>query len=117
MIEKVNVVTRHVLIVPDVEFVMTHRDTAIKARFLALPSRVARLLVGKTDFQEIFALLTEEVTAALEEIRAYDPHAFNELNEKYLATLFPVVGIVWCERSQLAVLIGRRIFDMGAAVG
>ena len=67
MIEKVNVVTRHVLIVPDVEFVMTHRDTAIKARFLALPSRVARLLVGKTDFQEIFALLTEEVTAAMDE--------------------------------------------------
>jgi len=35
----------------DVEFLMTQRDTAIKAQFLAIPSRTARLLVGKTDYQ------------------------------------------------------------------
>jgi len=73
----------------DVEFLMTQRDTAIKAQFLAIPSRVARLLVGKTDFQEIFELLTNELHAVLENLSAYDPLAFTEQNEEYLASLFP----------------------------
>jgi phage terminase Nu1 subunit (DNA packaging protein) len=62
----------------DVEFLMTNRDTAIKAQFLAIPSRVARLLVGKTDFQEIYNLLMAELLAVLENLSAYDPRAFNE---------------------------------------
>jgi hypothetical protein len=73
----------------DVEFLMTQRDTAIKAQFLAIPSRTARLLVGKTDYQEIYNLLMAEVLAVLENLSGYDPRAFNEQNEKYLAGLFP----------------------------
>src|SRR6266481_1172122 len=71
----------------DVEFLMTQRDTAIKAQFLAIPSRTARFLVGKTDYQEIYNLLMAEVLAVLENLSGYDPRAFNEQNEKYLAGL------------------------------
>jgi phage terminase Nu1 subunit (DNA packaging protein) len=73
----------------DVEFLMTQRDSAIKAQILALPSRVARLLVGKTDFQEIYNLLMAEVVALLENLSGYDPRAFTKANEEYLARLFP----------------------------
>lgn len=73
----------------DVEFVMTTRDSAIRARLLAMPSRVTRLLVGKTDPNEIRAILNAELFAILEELEAYDPRTFNERNEQYLATLFP----------------------------
>jgi len=73
----------------DVEFLMTNRDTAIKSQVLALPSRTARLLIGKTDYQEIYNLLMAEVVALLENLAGYNPHLFHELNEEYLAKLFP----------------------------
>jgi len=47
------------------------------------------LLVGKTDFQEIHNLLMAEVIALLENLSSYDPRAFTEANEAYLAKLFP----------------------------
>jgi len=37
----------------DVEFFMSNRDTAIRARILAISSRITRMLVGKTDPAEI----------------------------------------------------------------
>jgi hypothetical protein len=42
------------------------KRTAIKARLLAIPSRTARLVVGKSDFQEIYDLqMAENVKWAL----------------------------------------------------
>ena len=73
----------------DVEFVMTNRDSAIKAQILAIPSRVARLLLGKSDYKEVYDIINDAIIATLENLSAYNPHSFNERNEKYLATLFP----------------------------
>ena len=73
----------------DVEFIMTQRDTAIRARLLALPSRVAWLVLGKRDFKEVYDLINAEVLSTLEMLVAYDPATFNQRNEHYLASLFP----------------------------
>jgi phage terminase Nu1 subunit (DNA packaging protein) len=43
--------------VEDVEFVFTRIFTAIKNILLAIPSHVARLLVGKTSMTDIEAIL------------------------------------------------------------
>jgi hypothetical protein len=61
----------------------------IKARLLAIPSRVTRLLVGKVDANEIREILNQELFAVLDELSAYDPAAFSEQNEEYMAHLFP----------------------------
>jgi phage terminase Nu1 subunit (DNA packaging protein) len=73
----------------DVQFVMTNRDSAIKAQLLGIPSRVARLCLGKSDYKEVYDIINDAILAALELLAAYNPHTFNEHNEKYLATLFP----------------------------
>lgn len=70
----------------DVEFVLTNIFTAIKTRLLAIPSRTTRLLMGKTDFQEIYNLQYAEIEQALRELSDYDPNAFSQRNEEYLAT-------------------------------
>jgi phage terminase Nu1 subunit (DNA packaging protein) len=72
----------------DVEFIMTNRDSAIRARLLAIPARVGRLLVGQTDLNEIRDLLNAESYSALNSLVAYDPSVFSEQNEEYLAHLF-----------------------------
>ncbi len=54
-----------------------------------VPARTARLLIGKTDFQEIHNRLMAEVLAVLENLSSYDPRAFTEANEAYLVKLFP----------------------------
>jgi phage terminase Nu1 subunit (DNA packaging protein) len=74
----------------DVEFIMTNRDSAIRARLLAIPARITRLLIGKTDPPEIRELLNAEIYGALNSLVAYDPSVFSEQNEEYLSTLFPV---------------------------
>jgi phage terminase Nu1 subunit (DNA packaging protein) len=71
----------------DVEFVLTQMITAAKSRLLAIPSRVTRLLIGKTVFEEIHDLLTTEIELALRELAEYDPARFDAANEEYLASV------------------------------
>jgi len=68
----------------DVEFVMTNMLTAFKARVLAIPSRVARLCIGK-KFREIFDLISSEIELALRELHTYDRSLFAEAGAVYLA--------------------------------
>jgi hypothetical protein len=49
----------------DVEFFMSNRDSAIRARILAIASRITRILVGKTDPVEIRAIIDAETLAVL----------------------------------------------------
>ena len=42
--------------------------TACRARFLAIPSSIARSLIGKTDFKEIYLILETSIHTALREI-------------------------------------------------
>jgi len=68
----------------DVEFLWTSKLTRIKARMQAIPSRVSRLLVGKTDFREIHDLLTAEVDMALRECSGYNSADFQTAAEEHL---------------------------------
>jgi phage terminase Nu1 subunit (DNA packaging protein) len=73
----------------NVEFVFTQIFTGIRAKLLAIPSRTARLLIGKTDFGEIVSVLQAEVELALTELVAIDRSMFQSATEQYLATLLP----------------------------
>jgi phage terminase Nu1 subunit (DNA packaging protein) len=53
----------------DVEFVMTNRDSAIKAQLLGIPSRIARLCLGKSDYQEVYNIINDAVISILEGAR------------------------------------------------
>ena len=64
----------------DVEFIMTNRDSAIRARLLAIPARITRLLIGKTDPNEIRDLLNAKIYGALNSLVAYDPAVFSKQN-------------------------------------
>jgi phage terminase Nu1 subunit (DNA packaging protein) len=68
----------------DVEFVMTNMITATKQRLLAIPSRIARLLVGLTSFQKIYDTIYTEIELALRELAEYKPEMFAVQNEEYL---------------------------------
>jgi phage terminase Nu1 subunit (DNA packaging protein) len=67
-----------------VEFVMTQMLTAFKARAIAIPSRVARLCVGK-KFKEIFSLIMTEIELALRELSGYDRSRFQAESAAYMA--------------------------------
>jgi phage terminase Nu1 subunit (DNA packaging protein) len=69
-----------------VEFVMTNLITATKAHMLAIPSRVARLLVGVTSFQVIYDLIYTEIEMALRELSQWQPGMFSVHNAAWLAT-------------------------------
>jgi phage terminase Nu1 subunit (DNA packaging protein) len=71
----------------DIEFVWTSQITSCKQRLLAIPSRCARPLVGKTDISEIAELLRVEIYGALAELAEYDPVRFEQANEEYLASV------------------------------
>jgi hypothetical protein len=71
----------------DVEFCVTTQITACKARLLAIPSRVSRLLVGKKSFKEIYALIYREIELALRELTGYDASKFSRQTEEYIESL------------------------------
>jgi hypothetical protein len=71
----------------DVEFVMTQMLTAAKQRLLALPSRCAPCLAGKTNVGEIAEAIRVEVYNALTELSGYDARKFEAANEEYLASI------------------------------
>jgi hypothetical protein len=71
----------------DVEFAVTTFDTACKARLLAIPARVARLLVGMTDFKAINDLIYGEIVLALRELTGYVRAHFSREVDKYIESL------------------------------
>jgi hypothetical protein len=71
----------------DVEFLLTQMVTACKQRLLAMPSRCAPYLAGKTNVGEIAEAIRVEVYTALRELSEYDPAKFEAANEEYLASI------------------------------
>ena len=71
----------------DVEFCVTTQITACRARLLAIPSRVARLLIGKRNFKEIYNLIYREIEMALRELTGYDATKFSQRTEEYIESL------------------------------
>jgi len=67
----------------DVEFIINNMLTYFKQRVLSIPSRVARLCVGKS-FREIFDLLSTEIELALRELSGYDRSRFAAQRAEYL---------------------------------
>lgn len=57
----------------DVEAVMNSMISAFRARSLAIPSKAALLLRGKTSLSEVQEILTKQIHECLEELSAYDP--------------------------------------------
>ena len=68
----------------DVEFWVTSMLTAFKSRVLAIPSRIARLLIGQTKFQVIYDIIMTEIELCLRELVAYDPAAFAARSKAFL---------------------------------
>lgn len=68
----------------DVEFVMNDMIAAFRSRILAIPSKLAPQLAGKTDIPMIQQLLSLETNEALTELSNYDPAAFYENNPDYV---------------------------------
>jgi hypothetical protein len=62
---------------------MNNMLTYFKQRVLSIPSRVARLCVGKS-FREIFDLLSTEIELALRELSGYDRSRFAAQRAEYL---------------------------------
>jgi phage terminase Nu1 subunit (DNA packaging protein) len=73
----------------DVEFIITQIYTAIRSTLLAIPSRTARLLVGKTDLHSIILILNAEIEHALNELVEINAAMFAKQNEAYLEKVFP----------------------------
>jgi phage terminase Nu1 subunit (DNA packaging protein) len=69
----------------DVEYVMNTMMSTVRSRLLSIPSRITRVLMGKTVFQEIHDIIDAEIQLALRELSDYDPNAFSRANEDYLA--------------------------------
>ena len=67
----------------DIEFIMNNMLTYFKQRVLSIPSRVARLCVGKS-FREIYDLLSTEIELALRELSGYDRSRFAAQRAEYL---------------------------------
>jgi phage terminase Nu1 subunit (DNA packaging protein) len=67
----------------DVEFIMNNMMTYFKQRVLSIPSRVARLCVGK-NFRQIYDLLAGEIELCLRELSGYDRSRFAAQRQEYL---------------------------------
>jgi phage terminase Nu1 subunit (DNA packaging protein) len=68
----------------DINFVLTNMLTSAKARLLAIPSRVTRLIVGVTEFQRIYDLIYKEIEATLKELSDFNRRMFAAKNRAYL---------------------------------
>jgi hypothetical protein len=67
----------------DIEFIMNNMLTYFKQRVLAIPSRTARLCVGK-KFREIYDLQMTEIELALRELSGYDRSQFAAQRDSFL---------------------------------
>ena len=61
----------------DVEDFLNSMLAAFKSRALAVPSKVAPLILGETDINVIIQKLEEEMLGTLSELSGYDPDAIN----------------------------------------
>jgi phage terminase Nu1 subunit (DNA packaging protein) len=68
----------------DVEAIMNDLLTGIKMRLLAIPTRVARLLVGQHQIPRIIEILTDAVELALGDVLNYRAEDFYSRNSEYL---------------------------------
>ena len=57
---------------------------ASRARLLAIPVRLARVLVGQKDEREVRTLLMEAIEEAIQQVPEYDRGVFNDLNREYM---------------------------------
>lgn len=62
----------------DVEMVMSNMLGNFRAKLLSLPTKVAPLLLGKTDLVVIRDSLKDAVYEAMDELSDYDPNVFYE---------------------------------------
>jgi phage terminase Nu1 subunit (DNA packaging protein) len=68
----------------DVELVLNDMIAAFRSKMLALPSKIAPQLVGRTEIPVILDMLTREVTEALSELSEYDPQTFLSVSDDYV---------------------------------
>lgn len=68
----------------DVEAIMNDVLTGIKMRFLAIPSRLSRVLLGQTQIAKVNDILTQAVHDALGDVMTYSAARFAERNPDYL---------------------------------
>jgi phage terminase Nu1 subunit (DNA packaging protein) len=68
----------------DVQLVMSDMLGNFRARLLALPSKIAPQLLGKTDIIPVKDLLKSAVYEALNELSDYDPNAFYQYSKDNL---------------------------------
>lgn len=66
----------------DVEAVMTDMLSAVRAKLLGLPTRVAPMLVARNEIAVIQDMLQREIYEALEELADYEPGLFR--SDKYV---------------------------------
>jgi phage terminase Nu1 subunit (DNA packaging protein) len=67
----------------DIEFIMNNMLTYFKQRVLSIPSRVARVCVGKS-FRQIYDLIMTEIELALRELSGYDRSQFAAQRDSFL---------------------------------
>lgn len=61
----------------DVELFLSDMLAAFRSRLLALPQKVAPLIVGEDDTNEIIKILEKETVEVLQELKDYDPMAID----------------------------------------
>lgn len=66
----------------DVERVMNDMLANFRAKLIAMPTKVAPILIAKNDVSEVQELLQREIFETLQELSCYDPSAF--YSEKYI---------------------------------
>ncbi len=57
----------------DVCAIMTARDAFIRARFERITAQLTPQLLGQSEFQNVWQIMTDAVERALSDIRSYDP--------------------------------------------
>jgi phage terminase Nu1 subunit (DNA packaging protein) len=67
----------------DVKMIITDRNARFRSRLLAIPTRLARTLIGQRDMPTIFRLLTEAVAEVLKELADYKAQDFHVRNPGY----------------------------------
>jgi hypothetical protein len=68
----------------DINFVVNNMVAAAKTRLLAIPSRVAQLVIGLTEFQKMYDTIYNEIVSALRELSGYNRKMFAKQNRAYL---------------------------------
>lgn len=65
----------------DVQLVMSDMLGNFRAKLLAIPSKIAPQLLGKTEIMTVKEILKEAVYEAMDELSDYDPNAFYQYSK------------------------------------